>query len=51
MGAYRFLLRCSDCRKTHRKIFALPGGKRKVVRELEEAVREVDETLTNIFEL
>jgi hypothetical protein len=43
MKAHHVLIRCLDCGKMHRE--------RKVVRELEEAVREVNEILTSIFGL
>jgi hypothetical protein len=48
---YRFSMKCSDCGKNHREIFAIPGGKRKVVRDLEQAAKEMNEKLTDVFGL
>ena len=48
---HRFSTRCSDCGKNHREIFAIPGWRRNVVRDLEEAAKEISDKLIDIFGL
>jgi hypothetical protein len=40
-----------DCGKKHREIFAIPGRKKKVVRELKAATEEINGQLADFFGL
>jgi hypothetical protein len=43
-------MKCPDCGKKHREIFAIPGGKR-VLRDFEQAVKEINSKMTTVFGL
>jgi hypothetical protein len=49
LDSYRFLVKCTDCGKRHREIFAIPGGRKEVVRKLKEVTDDIDGQLTNAF--
>jgi hypothetical protein len=44
-------VRCPDCGRNHREIFAVPGSTEDVVRSLEEAAEEINTRLTGLFGL
>jgi hypothetical protein len=50
LKSHRFLIKCPDCGRKHREIFAIPGGER-VVTQLEQAAKEIDSKLTRVFGL
>jgi hypothetical protein len=51
LECYKFVVRCVDCGKNHREIFAIPGGKTRVVSYLKETTNEINAKLTDHFGL